>query len=64
MFFNVMASGGHIINESASRSIWITTEIYLEPSRIQTHWDRIMQLMKQALYLHATKAFVVWNKLD
>ena len=43
-------------NESASRSIWITTEIFLAPSRIWTHRDRVMQLLKQALYLQATTA--------
>ena len=31
------------INESASRSIWINTEIFLAPSRIQTHRGRVMQ---------------------
>ena len=35
-------------------SIWITTEIFLVPSRIWTHRCRVMQLMKQALYLQAT----------
>ena len=43
-----------IINESASRSIWITTDIYLAKSWIQTHRGRVMQIMKQALYLQAT----------
>ena len=43
-------------NESASRDILITTEIFLAPSRIPTHWGRDMQLMKQALYLQAITA--------
>ena len=46
----------HIINKSASRSIWITMEIFLAPSWIQTHRGRVMQIMKQALYLQATSA--------
>ena len=43
----------NIMNESTSCSIWITTEIFLVPSWIQTHRGRVMQLMKQALYLQA-----------
>ena len=46
----------NIINESAYRNIWIITEIILAPSRIRTHQGRVMQLMKQALYLQATSA--------
>ena len=45
-----------MINESASRSIWITTGIFLAPSQIRTHRGRVMQLMKQVLYLQATTA--------
>ena len=46
----------NIVNESASRSIWIITDISLAPSRIWTHWGWVMQLMKQALNLQATTA--------
>ena len=45
-----------IINNSASRSIWITTEIFFAPSQIQAHRGKVMQIMKQALYLQATMA--------
>ena len=48
--------GQNIINESPSHSIWITTEIYLAPSRMRTHRGRVMQLMKQVLFLQATTA--------
>ena len=43
-------------NESTCRSIWITIEKFLAQSRIWIHRDRVMQLMKQALYLQATTA--------
>ena len=43
-------------DESASRSIRITTEIFLAPSQIRTQRGRVMQLKKQALYLQATMA--------
>ena len=45
-----------IINESASRIIWITTEIFLAPSRIRTHWDRESSVISALLYLQATMA--------
>ena len=46
----------NIINESASRSIWITTEIFLAPSRIRTHQDRESSVISPLLYLQATTA--------
>ena len=39
-----------------SRSIWITTEIFLAPSRIWTHRDRESTVISPLLYLQATTA--------
>ena len=45
-----------LINQSASHGIWITTEIFLAPSRIQTHLDRESYVISPLLYLQATTA--------
>ena len=45
-----------LMNESASRGIWITMEIFLAPSRIQTHRDRESSVISPLLYLQATTA--------
>ena len=44
------------INESASHSIIITTEIFLATSRIRTHRDRESYVISPLLYLQATMA--------
>ena len=50
----------NLIDETASRSIWIAREIFFAPRRIRTHQGRVMQLMQQALYLQATTA-LAWT---
>ena len=52
-YYNMVVSQSF---ENEVPSIWITTEIFLAPSQIRTHWVRVMELMKQALYLQATTA--------
>ena len=46
----------HVINESASCSIWINTEIFLAPSQIWTHRDRENTVISLLFYLQATTA--------
>ena len=53
-----------IINESASRSIWITIEIFLAPSQIWTHRDRESPAISPLLYLQATTCRVCRITLD
>ena len=43
-----------LYDESNSRNIIIITKIFFCAKQIRTHRDRVMQLMKQALYLQAT----------